>query len=187
MKKILVLIFIILASTRVQAQFIEEKSSDVSIGLGLSAPYEHMGLLRSPGFYAQGEYVVSPASWIDFRPYAGVILTKIKKNNSEQVEARFRSSANAVLFGGKARFTAPVPLVAPYVEIGIGASIGSFETFTPTTSIDDSGVFLHIPFSLGFELRFLDNVDIRLTHYFHNNLEQFTGAAAVGISFPVGY
>lgn len=187
MKKLLVIILTILASTQVKAQFIKEKFNDVSIGLGMGVPYDRMDLLQSPGVYAQGEYVLSAASWIDFRPYAGFILTKFKERDPEQVEERYRSSANALLIGGKTRITAPVPFVAPYFEIGVGASIGSFETFTPTTSIEKSGVLAHIPVSLGLELGSQNNVDIKLTYYFHNNLEQFIGAAAVGISFPVGY
>ena len=185
MNKPFIIILLVLASTRVQAQFIKEESTDVSIGLGLSAPYDQMDLLRSPGFYAQGEYVLSPASWIDIRPYAGVILTKLNKDDPERVEARYRSTANAVLLGGKTRIIAPVPFVAPYLEIGIGASIGSFETFTPYTSIDESGVFAHVPFSLGFELGSRHNADIKFTYYFHPGLGQFTGAAAVGFSFPL--
>ena len=187
MKKSLVIILAILASIQVQAQFIEERSTEVSIGLGMSAPYEHMDLLRSPGFYAQGEYVLSPANWIDIRPYAGFILTKFKEDDPEQVEARYRSTANAVLLGGKTRITAPVPFVAPYLEIGVGASIGSFETYTPDTSIEERGVFLHIPFSLGVELGARHNVNIEFTYYYHNSMEQFVGAAALGFTFPLDY
>ena len=187
MKKILIIIFTILASTQVQAQFIEEESHYISLGLGMSAPYENMDLLQSPGVYAQGEYVLSAASWINFRPYAGLILTKFNEVDPEEVEPRYRSSANALLIGGKTRITAPVPFVAPFFEIGVGASLGSFETFTPYTTIEKSGVFLHIPVSLGLDFGSQNNVDFKLTYYFHNHLEQFTGAAALGISYPVGY
>ncbi len=187
MRKILVIIFAILASNQVKAQFIQEQSTNVSIGLGMSAPYDETDLLRGAGAYAQGEYVLSPATWIDIRPYAGIILTKFKEDDPEEVQPRYRSSANVFLIGGKTRITAPVPFVAPYFEIGVGASIGNFETYTPTTSIEESGVFVHIPVSLGLKIESLQNVDIRLTSYFHNNLQQFTGAAAIGISFPVGY
>src|SRR5690606_10868170 len=175
MKKTLILFLAIFAFTQVQAQFIKERAIDVSIGLGLSAPYE--GDFYGTGFYAQGEYVLSPATWVDFRPYAGFIFTKMSKDDAEIVQAGYRSTANAVLLGGKTRITAPIPWVAPYIEVGIGASIGSFETFTPNTQIDDSGIFAHIPFSLGLELGPNHNVNLEFTYYFHPSLKQYAGAA----------
>ncbi|WP_029035100.1 hypothetical protein [Salinimicrobium terrae] len=187
MKKILIIIFAILISNRAQAQFIEEQSHYISLGLGMSAPYDQMDLIQNPGVYAQGEFVLSHADWIDFRPYAGLILTKFNEVDPEEVEERYRSSANALLIGAKTRITAPVPFVAPFLEIGVGASRGSFETFTPYTSIEKSGVFFHIPVSLGLDFGDENNFDFKLTYYFHNNLKQFTGAAAIGISYPVGY
>lgn len=185
MKKVLLIILTFLASTQAQAQFIEERASHISFGPGLSAPYEQLNLLKKPGVYAQGEYVLSPARWIDLRPYAGFIWTKFKENDPEQEEARYRSSANALLLGAKTRITAPVPIVAPFFEIGVGASIGSFETFMPAKNIEESGVFLHIPISLGVALGSEKNMDLRLSYYFHNNLQQFIGAATVGFSFPI--
>ena len=187
MKKVLTAILVILGLNQVQAQFIEDKSHYISLGFGMSAPYEEMDVLQNPGVFAQGEYVLIPGSWIDIRPYAGLIITKFKDVDPEEVEERYRSSANALLLGAKTRITAPVPFVSPYFEIGVGASLGSFETFTPTTDIDKSGLFLHIPVSLGLKLESFTNVDVKLTYYYHNNLEQFMGAAAIGLSFPVGY
>ncbi|HSJ68506.1 MAG TPA: hypothetical protein VK921_12555 [Anditalea sp.] len=185
MKKILVLLVTMLAVTQVKAQFIKERSIDVSIGLGLSAPYDEYDITGT-GFYAQGEYVLSLNKWVDIRPYAGLILTKMSKDDSEQMVAGYKSTANAFLFGGKTRITAPIPWVAPYFEIGVGGSIGTFETFTPYTSIDESGLFLHIPFTIGLELGPRHNVNLEFTYYFHNSLEQFAGAAAFGLSFPLG-
>ena len=181
MKKTFI-ILALLASIQVQAQFIKERAIDVSIGMGLSAPNDQYDIYGT-GFYLQGEYVLSPANWIDIRPYAGFILA----NNltAEQEETGFTSTANTFLFGGKTRITAPISWVAPYIEVGVGASIGSFETFTPYTDIEDRGLFLHIPFSLGLELGPGHNVNIEFNYYFHQSVEQFGGAAAIGISFPL--
>lgn len=183
MKKTLVIILALIVSTTVQAQFIKERSVDVSIGLGLSAAY-NVDFYGS-GFYAQGEYALSPSKWIDFRPYAGVILTKMDKDDTEIIQAGYRSTANAVLLGGKIRLIAPIPWVAPYAEFGVGASIGSFETFTPYTRIDGNGIFAHIPVTLGLELGPHHHVNIEFTYYFHNSVQQFAGAAAFGLSFPL--
>ena len=181
MRKTIVVILTILASIQVKAQLIKEKSIDVSIGYGLSAPYDDVDITGS-GFYLQGEYVLTFTKWFDLRPYAGLILIKSSKQNTQE----YRSIANAFLIGGKTRITAPIPWVAPYVELGIGASVGSFETVTPFTNIRDSGLLIHIPFSIGLELGPKHNFDIAFTYYFHNSVEQFAGAAAVGISIPLG-
>lgn len=184
MKRILFILVTLLASSQVKAQFIKEKAIDVSIGLGISATTHEVDFYGT-GFYAQGELVLSPSAWIDFRPYAGFIFTKMSEEYTGHVEAGYKSTANAVLVGGKTRITAPIPWVAPYVELGVGASIGSFETFTTYTSIAESGIFLHIPFSLGLELGPNHNVNVEFTYYFHNSLEQYAGAAALGLSFPL--
>ncbi len=184
MKKPIAIILTILATIQVKAQLIKEKSIDVSIGYGLSAPYDDVDITGS-GFYLQGEYVLTLAKWIDIRPYVGLIFTKTNTDDNEQNEPAYKSTANAFLIGGKTRVTAPIPWVAPYLEVGVGASIGSFETFTQFTNLDDSGLILHFPFSIGFELGPKHNFDIAFTYYFHNSVEQFAGAAAFGISFPL--
>jgi len=182
MKKIITIVLTIIASIQVNAQLIKEKSIDVSIGYGLSTPYDDVDIAGS-GFYLQGEYVMTLAKWIDMRPYAGLILTKADDN--EQNSPEYKSTANAFLIGGKVRITAPIPWIAPYLESGIGASIGSFETFTQFTDIEDRGIFIHIPVSIGLELGPKRNFDIAFTYYFHNRVEQFAGAAAFGISIPL--
>lgn len=80
---------------------------------------------------------------------------------------------------------APIPYVAPYFEIGIGASIGKFETLTAFDDIDKSGIISHIPFAFGLELGKNNNVDLGFTYYFQPSVEQFAGAFAVGITFPL--
>jgi len=181
-KEALMIIALIFAYTQSSAQFIKEKSIDVSVGYGLSAPYDDVDITGS-GFYLQGEYVMTIAKWIDIRPYVGLILTK-DEDGKENIPG-YKSTANAFLIGGKVRITAPIPWVAPYLESGIGASIGSFETLTPFTDIVDSGLIFHIPVSIGLEIESKRNFDIAFTYYFHNSVEQFAGAVALGVSIPL--
>jgi hypothetical protein len=61
-----------------KAQFLKAKSIDASIGLGLSAPYDENVDPIGTIFYMQAEYVFEVLSWIDVRPYAGLILTGSK-------------------------------------------------------------------------------------------------------------
>ena len=186
MKKIITLILLLVATAQVKAQFIKERSIDVSIGMGISSPNDEYDV-SGTGFYAQGEYVFHLASWIDLRPYAGLIFTKMSGTEIERVGRETRSTANAFLFGGKTRITAPIPWVAPYLEIGVGGSVGSFETYTPYTRIEDHGLLFHIPFTMGVGLGPGHRVNLEFTYYFHDSVQQYSGAAAVGLSIPLEY
>lgn len=183
MKKIIT-ILAFLAFTQVKAQLIKEKTIDVSIGYGLSIPYDDVDIASS-GFYMQAEYVLVISKWIDIRPYAGMILTKSNGEDLYENPTIYKTTANAFMIGGKTRVTAPIPWVSPYLEIGIGTSIGSFETYTPYTDKNKSGLIPHIPFSLGLELGRKHNFDIAISYYFHPSVEQFVGAVAFGVSFPI--
>ncbi|WP_405207489.1 hypothetical protein [Aquimarina sp. LLG6339-5] len=95
-----------------------------------------------------------------------------------------KAETKAFLLGGKARLRAPIPWVAPYAEIGIGTSIGKFETVTAFDNIDKSGVIYHIPFSFGLELGKNHNVDLGFAYYFQPSVAQYVGALTLGITFP---
>ncbi|MCF8272763.1 MAG: hypothetical protein K9I95_02930 [Flavobacteriaceae bacterium] len=185
MRKTITLIFIILATVQVKAQLIKEKTLDVSIGYGLSAPYYDDGDILDTGLYLQGEYVLVISKWIDIRPYAGLIFTKSNGKDINDNPTIYESNSNAFLIGGKTRVSIPIPWVSPYIEIGVGASIGSFKTFTSYTNIDKNGLILHIPFSLGLELGPKHNVGISVVYYFQPSVEQYAGAAAFGLSIPL--
>jgi hypothetical protein len=162
--------------------FIKEQSIDAAIGLGISTPYDDVDIFGS-GFYLQGEYVLTHSNWLDFRPYAGLILTR--QNPDQTLPKEFETTTNAFLIGGKVRLTAPIPYFAPYVEIGAGLSVGSFKTITPFSNYDESGVIPHIPFSIGAELGKRHNIGIEFTYYFHSAVEQLAGAAAIGLNIPL--
>ena len=184
MKKTTLLILMIVASMQVSAQLVKEKSVNVAIGLGFSYPTDAIDVSGS-GFYIQGEYVNTLKKWIDIRPYAGLILTKTNSDYNDRHGTDFKSSTNALLIGAKARVIAPIPWVAPYIEIGIGVSMGSFENLTPVTNIDKRGVFLHIPWTIGLKLGPNRTYDISFSYYEHPAVKQFSAAAAIGFSFPL--
>lgn len=157
------------------------KSIKASIGLGLSAPFDEVDLTGS-GFYAQGEYVLGITKWFGVRPYAGVVFTSPDENTNLP---GYRVTSDAFLFGGKVRIVAPIPYVAPYFELGVGASIGSFETYTPFTYIKKNGFLMHIPMSFGLAVGKKHSVELEFTYYYHPEAEQFSGAAAIGFTFPI--
>ena len=174
-----ILIFIILGINNINSQSRDTQSLNLSVGFGVSAPYDETDIQGS-GFFAQGEYIFNLKKWIDLRPYAGFIIT-----NEDSDNEIYKVTSKALLIGGKGRLTAPIPWVAPYLELGIGASVGKFETLTPLTDLSQNGVLMHIPLSLGLELGPKQNFDLAFTYYFHPSVEQFSGAIAFGISIPI--
>lgn len=184
MKNIIICLFTVFASVKAEAQLIKEKSIDVSIGYGTSYPYDDVDISGS-GFFLQGEYMLKLANWIDLRPYSGLILTKSNKEDTQENEPKYKLTANAFLIGVKTRIRAPIPWVAPFIELGLGTSIGSFETYTQYTNIEDSGLIFHFPWTIGLELGPKQNFDIAFTYYEHPEVEQTIGAFAIGFSIPL--
>ena len=185
MKKTLVFLITILITNITEAQFIKEKSINAQIGYGLSVPNNSIDDIVDNGFFLQGELVLKVASWVELRPYAGLILTNSNGKDLNDNPTDERAESKAFLIGGKARVRAPIPWVAPYIEIGIGASIGKFETFTAFDNIDKNGMIYHIPFSFGLELGRNNNIDLGFSYYFQPSVEQYVGAFAVGITLPL--
>jgi len=185
MRKMLPLLLLILTSNVTEAQFIKEKSINVQLGYGLSVPYYSIDEIADDGLFLQGELILKVTSWLEFRPYTGLIFTGSNGKDINDNPTDEKAETKAFLMGGKARVRAPIPWVAPYVEIGLGTSIGKFETFTAFIAIDKGGVIYHIPFAFGLELGRNHNVDLGVTYYFQPTVEQFTGALAFGLTFPL--
>ncbi|WP_340066594.1 outer membrane beta-barrel protein [Ascidiimonas aurantiaca] len=181
---IVITFLLVLATQKADAQTGKERAIEVSVGYGLTAAYDDVEADGS-GLYVQGEYVFGLSRWFQLRPYAGYIITGADEDDTSSNDPDLRATTNAFLVGGKGRVTAPIPWVAPYLEAGIGVSFGSFETSTASIDIEKSGVLLHIPFSIGLELGRKRNFDIAFTYYFHPSAEQFAGAFAFGVSFPI--
>ncbi|MBT0607224.1 outer membrane beta-barrel protein [Aequorivita echinoideorum] len=185
MKNGIVLIVLLFAAQLANAQFIKEKSINAQIGLGLSYPYESSDNIASFGFFTQGELVLKITSWFALRPYAGLIITNSDGTDLNDNPTNERTETKAFLLGGKARVRAPIPWVAPYIELGLGASVGKFETFTIYDSIDKGGIIYHIPVSFGLELGRNHNVDLGLYYFYQPTVRQYLGSLAVGVTFPI--
>ena len=173
----------LLLSNVINAQLSKGDYINAAIGFGISVPSDN-STITGTGFYAQGEYVHSISKWFSVRPYAGIVLIS-GNNDNQQYQYDYHVTTKALLVGGKARISAPIPYVAPYIEIGLGASIGSFETYTPLTNNKKSGITSHIPFSIGLALGRKHKLDFGFTYYFHQSVEQYSGAVAIGFSFPL--
>lgn len=185
MIKYLILGVVFLCSSVVNAQFIKGKSINVQIGYGLSSPNKSASSIVDKGFFAQGELVLKAASWVEFRPYLGMVVTNSNGKDSNDKPTDEKAESKAALLGIKTRVKAPVRWIAPYIELGIGTSIGRFETVTAFHNVDKNGIIYHIPFSFGLELGRNNNVDLSFTYYFQPSVKQFAGAFAVGIEIPL--
>ncbi|RUT69340.1 hypothetical protein D0817_15965 [Flavobacterium cupreum] len=137
------------------------------------------------GLYFQGEYIIGVKSWVSIRPYAGALFTSVDKNQNLQNQPQYKVTTNAFLLGGKIRLCAPIPWVAPFIEGGIGTSIGKFETITPAVNFNKSDLLLHIPFSIGLAIGRRNNFEIAISGYFHPAAKQSSGVFALGYTFPL--
>ena len=184
MRKTLFLL-LLLTATAIQAQFIKEQAIHAQIGYGLSVPNNSVDDVVNDGFFVQGEWVLKAASWVEFRPYAGGIFTSSDGEDIDGNPTGEKAETSAFLLGGKARLRAPIRWVAPFVEIGLGTSIGKFETATVFDSIDRSGIIYHIPLAFGLELGRNNNIELGFAYFFQPSVEQYAGAFSVGFTFPL--
>ena len=185
MKTYTSILLVLLLSPICEAQSTYKKAINAQIGFALSSPYESEDEIGDSGFFLQGEYILILKSWLELKPYVGLITTSSNGEDLDGNPTDERAETKAFLFGGKARLRAPIRWVAPYIEIGIGASIGKFETFTSTINIEKNGLIYHIPFAFGLELGRNNNFDLGFTYYFQPTVEQFAGAFAIGVTFPL--
>ncbi|OMQ11204.1 hypothetical protein [[Flexibacter] sp. ATCC 35103] len=186
-----IIIIALFFSNQTKAQT-EGNSIKGSIGFASSSSYyiENYGNqddidVMGGGLYLQGEYIIGLKSWFSIRPYAGGIFTSVDKNQNLQGQPQYKVTTNAFLLGTKVRFCAPIPWVAPFIEGGIGTSIGKFETFTPNINFNKSDVLLHIPFNIGLAIGRRNNFEIGISGYFHPAAKQSSGIFAVGYNFPL--
>ena len=184
-KKIIFLLVLLINTTAVQGQFIKEKSINALIGYAISVPYNSTDDIADSGFYVQGELVLQATSWFELRPYLGYLTTSSDGTDLNDNPSDEKATTKAFFLGGKARVRAPIPYVAPYLEIGLGTSIGTFETTTFFTDITKKGVIFHIPIAFGLELGKSNNVDLGLSYYIQPSAEQVVGGFAIGITIPL--
>lgn len=185
------MLLIILSPNQAKAQA-TGNAIKASIGFGSSSSYylEDYGNqdeidVMGGGLYFQGEYIIGVKSWLSIRPYAGALFTSVDKNQNLQNQPQYKVTTNAFLLGGKIRLCAPIPWVAPFIEGGIGTSIGKFETITPAVNFNKSDLLLHIPFSIGLAIGRRNNFEIAISGYFHPAAKQSSGVFALGYTFPL--
>lgn len=152
----------------------------VSAGMGLVAPDgETPGTGR--GFYGELEYVPRPGGWFTPRLYAGALLAGPEGDCGPGVTP-CDVSARIGFAGAKVRLLVPVPLVAPFVEFGIGGSAGRFSTRSgQDVDVGRSGVAYHVPVAFGIALGARHTWVVAFRYLFHPELKQFGGGVTLGL------
>jgi hypothetical protein len=93
-------------------------------------------------------------------------------------------SAKMAFLGGKFRLTAPIPYVAPFLELGIGLSLGVLTAQTPYG--DGTAYFTYnIPISFGLVLGKDQSVDLGIITLLQPSVAQSVGGFVVGLAFPL--
>lgn len=176
------ILFSSLAKAQTTGNFIK-----ASIGFGSSTSNyeeENPEIIDGVGFYTQGEYVIGLTRWFSVRPYVGAIFTSTDEDPIKNPKG-YKVETNAFFLGTKVRLCAPIPWVAPFVETGIGASIGSFETYTNYVNEKRSGVVAHIPIGFGLALGPKNNIEIGVSFYGNLTSQQSFGGFTAGYSFAL--
>ncbi len=190
MKKTFVFILVFMASYQLRAQTFMNRYISLSLSYGVTGGMDdfsnHSEVTSiGKGFYIQGEYVLSFLRWFDFRVYAGFMNTETDQNDEVYENFGYKTNSRAFLLGGKGRFTIPTTWIEPYCEIGLGASIGSFETINENYRINANGPIAHIPVSMGVVVGPQHNIDIGFLYYLHPEVKQFSGTMAFALKIPV--
>ncbi len=189
-KEILILLLVIITSNSLKAQSTRNKYPILSFGYaateGMYGPGDQTGeIVMGDGFYIQAEYVLGVKRWFEIRPYLGYMNVKTDKEEDLYKEYGYKANATSFLMGGKGRLIAPIPWIKPYLEIGIGASVGTFETKTESWDIKKRGVFYHIPLAIGVKVGSEHKFDIGFLYYIQPGTEQISGVMELGWQLPL--
>jgi hypothetical protein len=159
----------------------------VSAGLGLSFPTDQDlddSDADGQGGFGEVEYVYAPVEWATPRAYAGLLLTGA---NGDCQLTPCDVSAKIGFLGVKGRLLAPIPYVAPFFELGFGASVGSMSTRAGgIVDIERSGIMYHVPITLGLALGEHHEFELSLQYLTHPEQRQVGAALAIGFGFPLG-
>lgn len=135
------------------------------------------------------EYPIVPGPWGGLRLYGGGFASTTQESSCTGGLDPCAISSKLAVVGGKARLLVPIPYVGPYLEVGVGASVGTLETRVGPSGtlagIDErhSGVMVHIPFSLGLAFGSRHQHTLSFDYFAHPGRDHIVGALAVGVGF----
>jgi hypothetical protein len=135
------------------------------------------------GFYGSAEYIYERVEWATPRAYAGVLIAG---STDDCAFTPCDVSARIGFIGVKGRLLAPIPYVAPFIELGIGFSVGSLRTLLDGYVDESSSAFMyHVPFAFGLALGKHHEVEVVLQFLAHPEQNHSDGGFAIGLEFPL--
>lgn len=158
------------------------------IGYGLSSSSDRADHSMGQGALVGAEFVHAPNAWVGVRPYATVVATWHDRDDArcaENVDWDCDVSSHALLVGGKGRFVLPIPFIAPFIELGLGLTLGSLTTRTYREDRQVNGALIHIPVGLGLAFGEQHEFEVGLAYYFQPAARQVNGGFTLGMAFRV--
>ncbi len=136
------------------------------------------------GVLFKGEYGLFFSRNLETRFYAGGVFTSAKKNTGGGVYSDANVSSSLGFVGAKIHVAIPIPQIAPFIEVGIGGSIGSLTTnISDLYNEENSGAILHIPFSLGLAFGERRQIEVTFSYLFYPSYDHIDGGVALGVHF----
>jgi hypothetical protein len=158
----------------------------ISGGLGYAFPFDDDASdagAEGVGAYGRVEYIYRAIEAVTPRAYAGVVFAP---NRAGCDVSPCDVSARIFFTGVKARLLAPIPYVAPFIELGVGASLGKLSTRVGQfVDASISGATYHIPFGLGLALGEHHQYELAFQYLFHPEVHQYSGGIVFGFEFPL--
>jgi hypothetical protein len=155
----------------------------VGVGLGVAFPSDPDVDGSASGGYGKVEYIRLFDHWISPRAYAGLLLAAPDRDECGAGVAPCDVSARIGFVGGKLRLMAPLPYAGPFVELGLGASIGRLTTRSGPVDVAGSGVMWHVPWSIGIAFGERHQYELGLEFLEHPDQEQTASAFSFAFAF----
>ena len=141
---------------------------------------------RGAGAYAQAQYIFRPAHWFTPRLYVGTVLATPDSGSCGAGVDPCDVSAKIFFFGGKFRLMAPIPYVGPFIELGIGGSVGHMSTRSgQQVDATGKGLMYHVPFGIGLALGERHQFEIAGQGLVHPEQKQICGGIALGVTLDL--
>jgi len=157
---------------------------EVTGGIGLSSP-DTMIPGGGQGVYARADLLPWRDSWFTPKAYSGFLIT-VPSGDCGVGVSPCDVSAQILFLGGAARLMLPIPYVGPFVEVGLGLSIGRMSTRSGAdVNLQWSGVTYHVPFALGLAFGKQHEYELSFQYMDHPDQHQVTGGIAVGFGFQL--
>jgi hypothetical protein len=157
----------------------------MTAGVALAAP-DSNARRDGYGFGAMlmAEYVKAPGNWFSPRFYTGLVLASPQPTCTDAFPCDI--SAYLAFLGAKFRLLLPIPYVGPFLELGLGASVGHMAAHVgQSLAYDASGLFFEIPFAFGLALGAEHRFQLSFQYLLHPGQSMGTGALSIGYDFSI--